>query len=297
MHRTLAHRTTARLAAPIAALSLFVASAQAQLIPTDLPDEIQGVKLIEHRGESVPTDIRLVDSLGNERTTGEFFDGDRPVILILAYYDCPLLCTLVLNRAQDALNDISWTLGKEYRMLTVSFDFTNTTEDAYSKQQEYLLGYRDIVPDVAWEFCTTDAESAKRLATAVGFHFKYIPETDEYSHPSVLTFLTPDGKINNYIENLIFDPRDVKLALIESAEGKQGSIFDRIQHYCFTFNDSEGTYTLQAMNVMKLGGGLTMLFIGSFVGVVAIVGMRRRAAQTNTTPDSPASGDALPANS
>ncbi len=297
MPTTLAHNTIGRLTAIFAALSICAASAHAPLIPTALPDELRGVKLVEHRGETVPSDIRLVDSKGNDRTTGDFFDGDRPVILILAYYDCPLLCTLVFNRAQDALNDVSWTLGKEFRVLTVSFDFTDTTEDAYARQQEYLLGYKEIVPDIAWEFCTTDAENAKRLASAIGFHYKYIPETDEYSHPSVLTFLTPDGKINNYIENLIFDPRDVKLALIESSEGKQGSIFDRIQHFCFTFNDSEGKYTLQAINVMKLGGGLTLLFVGSFLGVYTIVSRRRRAQQINPTPVSPASGAVLPANS
>lgn len=289
-----ANTSNARLAAILATLGLGAPIASGQLIPKDLPEEIQGVKLIEHRGETVPTDIRLVDSNGNARTTGEFFDGERPVILIMAYYDCPLLCTLVLNRAQDALNEISWTLGEEFRVLTVSFDSRNTTAQAAEKQAEYLAGYRDIVADATWEFCTTDAESAKRLASAIGFHYKFIPETGEFSHTSVLTFLTPDGKINNYIENLIFEPKQVKLALVESAEGKQGSIFDRIQHFCFSYDGSEGKYTLQAVNVMKLGGGLTLLFVAGFVGTYVAINRRNRANDTADT--STESGHAIPAN-
>lgn len=271
----------ARLAAASLAALAMVTAAPGQVLPSDIPDEIKGVKLIEHRGDTVPGDIELTDSKGRERTTGDYFDGERPVILIMAYYDCPLLCTLVLNRAQDALNGINWTLGEEYRVLTVSFDYDDTTEDAYSRQQEYLLGYKEVVPDEAWEFCTTDAENAKRLASAVGFHYKYLPEQDEYAHPSALIFLTPEGRINNYIENLIFPPRDVKLALVEASEGKQGSIFDRIQHFCFSYNREEGKYTVQAMNVMKLGGGITLAFVVGFIGIYTIISRRAREQREN----------------
>jgi len=276
-----------RSAALAVSIAIAAPGAHAQRIPTELPDDLKGVKLIEHRGETVPGDIKIVDSKGRDRTTADYFDGDRPVLLIMAYYDCPLLCTLVLNAAQDAMNKMSWTAGKEFRVLTVSFDYENTTEDAYARQQEYLLGYKEVVPDESWEFCTTDAENAKRLATSVGFHYKFIPETGEYSHPATLIFLTPDGKINSYLENIVYDPRDVKLALLEASEGKQGSIFDRIEHFCFTFNGQEGKYTLHAMNVMKLGGLVTMLFLGSFVAVYAIGSKRaRKHADDHATPPS-----------
>lgn len=285
MKRATRNNPITRFAAATLAALACVTAAPAQVLPSDIPDEIKGVKLIEHRGDMVPGDIELTDSKGRQRTTGDYFDGERPVILIMAYYDCPLLCTLVLNRAQDALNEINWTLGDEFRVLTVSFDYEDTTEDAYSRQQEYLLGYKEIVPDRAWEFGTTDAENARRLASAVGFHYKYLPEQDEYAHPSALIFLTPDGKINNYIENLIFPPRDVKLALVEAAEGKQGSIFDRIQHFCFNYNREEGKYTIQAMNVMKLGGGFTLLFVVGFIGIYTFISRRAREQREKESHD------------
>lgn len=266
-----------------------VADAPGQMIKSrDEVDEIQGVGIDPRRGEEVPRDLEFTDSFGNTVRMGDLFDGDRPVLLIMAYYDCPLLCTLVLNRVQEGLNGVSWTAGDEFRVVTISFDHTNTTAMAAEKRATYFAGYsREEVPDDAWIFCTADAQNARGLCEAIGYHYRYIPETQEFSHPAALIFLTPDGVVHNYIENLEYRPRDIKLALFEAAEGKQGTIFDRVEHFCFVYDPDTGGYVL-AMGVMKTGGILTMLALGSFITwVVWSSAIKRKPGEERTRAPAP----------
>lgn len=275
------------LAAAVVASGLVVSGASAQLIKkSDEMEELQGVGITDKRATEVPKDLKVINTKGNEIELGSFFDGERPVLLVMAYYDCPMLCTLVLNGLQDVLNDLKWTAGEEFRVVTISFDHTNTTEMARERQTTYLSGYdREELSEDAWTFYTADVQNARAISDAVGFSYRFLPDSGEFSHPAALIFLTPDGKVHNYIENIEYRARDVKLALLEASQGKQGSIFDRVQHFCFVYDPDSGQYIL-AMNVMRTGGLITMLGLGSFVSLMVWRGtVRRRAAAGSSGTD------------
>lgn len=253
------------------------ALAQRLLDRSQMP-ELQGVGIVDKRGTPVPKDLIFTNAQGLPRRLGDFFDGRRPVILVMAYYDCPMLCTLVLNSVQESLNQLSWTAGKQFRIITVSFDHTNTVEQARAKQQLYLAGYDREVDESAWEFLVGDVESARALANAVGFHYRFLPDKDEFSHPSALIVLSPDGVVHNTIEKLKFPSMEVRLALAEAADGKIGTLFERLVHTCFSYNPNTGQYTLAATRVMQVGGGLSILALGSAIAVFARARARRLAS-------------------
>ncbi|MDX2114433.1 MAG: SCO family protein [Planctomycetota bacterium] len=247
---------------------------RAQVLLDSLP-QIENVGIVERKGEQVPGSLTFTDAQGRTRTMGEFFDGKRPVMLVMAYYDCPLLCTLVLNQVQRVMNEVKWTAGVEFELVTVSFDHTNTTAMAREKRDVYLAGYAREAPPARWEFLTGDVDNIRGLAAATGYHYKFLPETNEFSHPAALIFLAPDGKVHNYIEKLNFTAGDVRLALTEAAEGRIGTIFDRIAHFCFTYNPKTGQYTADAFNVMRIGATTCGLGLAAFVA--RMIWSRRRA--------------------
>lgn len=260
----------------IATMTLWVAAmtSRAQVVLETLP-EIQNVGIVEHRGDQVPTDLVFTDSLGRKVQFGEFFDGTRPVILVMAYYDCPLLCTLVLNRVQRVLNELKWTAGEDFRIVTVSFAHTNTTAMAREKQQTYLLGLTHPIPDSAWPFLTGDVANIRALTTAVGYHYKFLPEKNEFSHPAALIFLSPQGKVHNYLEKLDFTSGEVQIALAEAADGSIGTIFDRVKHFCFRYDPRTGQYSADAFNIMRIGASICAVALGGFVLFVARQRSRR----------------------
>lgn len=244
-------------------------SAMGQLLLESLP-QIENVGIVEKRGADVPRDAVFTDSLGRSVRFGDFFDGKRPVMLVMAYYDCPLLCTLVLNRVQRALNEMKWTAGQDFRVVTLSFDHTNTTRQAREKQEQYLSGYNREVPQSAWEFLTGDVANIRAVASAVGYHYKYLIETGEFSHPAALIFLTADGKVHNYIEKLEYPAGEVQLALAEAADGRIGTIFDRIRHFCFRYDPRTGQYTADAFMVMRIGASSAAVALAVFIGYLAL---------------------------
>ncbi|MFM9956506.1 MAG: SCO family protein [Phycisphaerales bacterium] len=301
-----ARRTTSLILTPLVAsvvtwLSLGAAApASAQLIKDSIP-QTEGVGVVDRRGGHVPLDLVFTDSDGKRVTAKQLFDGKRPVLLVMAYYTCPLLCALVLDHVQDSLNQLEWVAGEEFRVVTISFDHRNTPEQAAVKKATYLLGYepgdgakdvkRELKPD-AWQFLCADVKNAQAISSAVGFHYRYLPENGEFSHPSAIFFLTPEGRVSGFIENLKFEPKDVKLALTQAGEGKTGSLFDRIIMTCFMYDPTKGTYVLAAKQVMKIGGVLTALTLGVFVAGMFVYSHRRRADLTGpeSAPNGPESG-------
>jgi len=250
--------------------------ASAQLVMDKPPEQTEGVAVVERRGAVIPPDIMVRDASGKDRRIAEFFDGERPVILVMAYYTCPLLCTKVLNELQQSINRVSLDLGKDYRIVTVSFDHRDTTDKAAGKRALYLTGYRETVGEQWWEFCTTEPEHSKRLAEAVGYHYRYLPDVAEYAHPSALIFVTPKGVVSSYIENLVFDPRDVKMALMDAGEGRVGGIFDRVVFTCFMYDPKTGKYKIHPMVVMRLIGSATVIGLAATVAGLAWTGSGRR---------------------
>lgn len=268
------------LAAAIACAT--VAPAPAQVLRKDLP-ELEGVGIVERRGEAVPADLTFKDPRGRDVRLGDYFDGRRPVILVMAYFDCPLLCTLVLNDVQRCLNQLNWTAGEQFQILTVSFDHRDTPEAARSMRATYLAGYAKDAPEDAWPFLTGDARNIRALANAVGFHYRYLPESGEYSHPAAMIVIAPDGTIHNYIENMVFDPAQVKQALMEAAEGRVGSIFERVAHFCFSYDFTTGKYTPRVVRIMQIGAAGTFAALALFMGYVGL--SRSRRVSDASTPE------------
>ena len=266
-----------------AALSFGAQAASAQLLQKELP-QTKGVQIADRRGQQVPPDLVFHDSNGKLITSKELFDGRRPVLLVMAYYTCPLLCPLVLDHVKDSLNNISWVAGDQFRVVTVSFDHRNTAEQAALKKQTYLLGYNHEVKPDAWRFLVADVDNAQGIAKAVGFHYRFLAETGEFSHPSAIFFLTPDGKVSNFIENLVFSPADVQRGLEEAAEGHTGSLFERIMLTCFMYDPERGVYKMQALATMKIGGALTAAALGVTLTALFINGRRRDRAALKAQP-------------
>jgi protein SCO1/2 len=264
-------------AAACALVAGIASVAGGQVILKSLPQQ-ENVGIVEHRGDMIPLGLEFTNSRGKKVTLAEYFDGKRPVILVMAYYTCPLLCTKTLNEVQSTLNQLKWTAGDEYRVLTVSFDHRNTVAQAREKQAAYLAGYAKEVPESAWEFVVGDVDNIKALAKAVGFHYKFLPEQSEFSHPAALIFISPTGKISNYLERLDYPAGEVRLALSEAADNKIGTVFDRVVSFCFMYNPNTGKYTMVAQRVMMIGGLASMAGVGTLITCFAVARSRRMRA-------------------
>lgn len=287
-----ARRTFVRswLLALAAAGCLLARPARAQILMPEPPEELQ-IDLVQKPGEQVPLDLQFTDSTGALVPLGKYFNQSKPVVLALVYYGCPQLCPLTLERLQDRLNDVTYDLGDDFYTLVVSFDHTNTTAQAASAKQAYLTGYKntgDKAAAAGWEFFTSDAGSVRRLADSVGFPFKYIPESGQYSHGSALVVLTPEGRISRYLNGL--QPTgeggsELRLALLEASEGKIAKGFaDFFLHRCFQWNPAKNAYTLEAFRVMQIGAILTAAAVATLL-VALKAGERARAIRRATRAD------------
>lgn len=238
--------------------------AQAQRSGQTIP-ELHDVDLEQRLGDTIPLDLVFLDEDGQEVRLGDYFDGTRPVLLTMTYHNCPMLCSLILDGLTKTLYDFAWTPGDQYEILSVSFAANETPEDAARQKARYI----DLIdrPEAAegWHFLTGDEESIAALTDAIGFKFKWMPDIQEYAHPAVLTFLSGDGRISRYLFGLEFPQRHVRNALVEASEGKIGTTLDQVILYCFQFDPNANSYVLHAVNLMKLGGLLTVLVIGSFL--------------------------------
>jgi protein SCO1/2 len=244
------HRTVALT------LALFSALALADVPP---PPAVQNVKVTEHLGEQIPTDLQFTDSNGHPFRIADVLASGKPVLLTLAYYHCPMLCGLVMSGEMKALRQTDLELGKDYRALTVSIDPDETSQMAAEKKRGYLqdLGYPDTDPN--WIFATGQADQVKKLADAIGFGYSYDRFSKQYAHNAVIMFLSPDGRVTRYLYGVNFAPKDVSLALLEASHGKVGTSLDRVILQCFRFDPATRKYGFDIMLFMR-AGALTVLF-------------------------------------
>lgn len=229
----------------------------------------------EHLGDRVNRDLAFVDHTGKAVKLGDFFDGERPVLLTLNYYRCPVLCNVQLNALTDTLSAFEWTPGDEhFRIVTVSIDPREGPAIAGPKREAHLKAL-DRGADVDWAFLTGDAASVRLLAAQLGIGYAYDAEQDQYAHPAVVAFLAPDGTIARYVYGLTYDPKDLKFGLIEASEGRVGSTVDRIILSCFHYDATIGRYGPFAFGLMRVGGVVTLLILG-FALLLFRRGERRR---------------------
>lgn len=236
----------------------------------NLPRPLQNVGFDQRLNEQVPLDLEFADEAGKPVKLGDYFHG-KPVILVLAYYRCPMLCTLVLNGLVQGMLDMDFTVGKEFEVVTVSFDPRETPELAAEKKKNYVARYGRPGAREGWHFLTGKDSAIRRLTQAVGFRYQYDAEADQFAHASGITLLSPTGKISRYFYDIRYAGRDLRLGLVEASAGKVGSAADQVLLFCFHYDPTVGKYGLAVINFIRLGGALTLLTLLS-----AIFWMRRR---------------------
>jgi protein SCO1/2 len=257
---------------------LALAAAGAARAESALPPSLRGVGFDQRLDAQVPPDLVFRDETGRAVRLGDYF-GDRPLILVLAYYRCPMLCTEVLNGLVRGMLDLPFTVGKEFDVLTVSFDPREQPDLAAAKKETYLERYGRPGAEAGWHFLTGEEGPIGRLTEAVGFRYRYDPVKDQYAHASGILVLTPAGRVSRYFYDIRYNPRDLRLGLVEASAGRIGSPVDQVLLYCFHYDPAEGRYGPVVMNFVRLGGVLTVLAIGAFVGV--LWRQERRKARRN----------------
>ncbi len=241
-----------------------------------LPDELEGVGITEHRGETIPLDLEFLNEDGQAVTLGSYFEKDRPVLLSLVYYSCPMLCTLVLNGMVDALRDVSLSPGRDFEILTVSFDPSDTPQLAKQKKQNYIESYGQEHAGAGWHFLVGDDQEISALSSSVGFAYRWNEESKQFIHQAAIYVLTPSGVLSRYLYGVMFEPKTIRLSLLEASDGGIGSPLDQIVLYCFHYDATAGTYSLAATNLMRAGGVVTVLFLGGLIWSLRMRSRRRK---------------------
>lgn len=239
-----------------------------------LPDALRNVGIDQRLNHQVPRDLSFFDEAGRLVRLREYFGG-KPVILSLVYYECPMLCTEVLNGLVSSLKVLSFDVGKQFVVVTVSFNPRETPALAAAKKEKYLQRYGRPAA-AGWHFLTGKQESIDELTKAVGFRYAYDAKTGQYAHASGIMVLTPEGNISRYFYGIEYAPRDLRLGLVEASANKIGSAVDQLLLFCYHYDPSTGKYSAIVMNFIRLGGIITVLVLGTFIGL----SLRRKPDQS-----------------
>jgi protein SCO1/2 len=262
----------------LGSLSLSASAVQAQEpLPQDL---IRQVGFDQNLEQQLPLDLAFTDSLGQPVRLGDYF-GQKPVILLLGYYECPMLCSLVRNGLFESLQKLDFSVGEEFELVVVSIDPRETPEIAEMKRQVSIVEYNRISSEDGWHFLVGQQEAISRLASAIGFRYTYDPKLDQYVHPSGIVLLTPQGKIARYFYGIDFLAQDLRLGLVEAADNKIGSPIDQLWLLCYHYDPVSGKYTPVIMNVIRIAGFVTVTVIG---GVLYIFLRNDRKKTTSSRP-------------
>ncbi len=225
---------------------------------------LKDVDIIQKQGSQLPLDTPFVDENGKDVKLGDFF-GKRPVVLALVYYECPMLCTQVLNGAFSSMEAMPFTTGNEFDLLVISFDPGETPALALQKKNAYFERYRRPGSEKGMHYLTGRPESIKAVTDAVGFKYAYDAAIDQFAHPALLTVLTSGGEVSRYLYGIEFAPKDLRFALVEAGQGNVGTAVDQVLLYCYHYDPETGKYGLLIMRVVRLGGILTVAVLGIFI--------------------------------
>jgi len=226
------------------------------------PRELEEVGVDEKLGTLVDGSLEFVAENGRPVALRSYLNQGRPVILNFVYYSCPMLCSMVLNGVTSSIRDIDWTPGKEYEILTISFDPRETHELAAAKKQAYMASFDRPAP--GWHFLTDNNDSAKKLASQVGYKYHWDAGRSQYAHTAAIIMLTPDGKVARYLYGIKYKPFDLRLGLTEAAQGRlQGTKMEQMLLYCFQYDANARSYVMTARNIMRAGGAMTLLILGA----------------------------------
>jgi len=232
--------------------------------PTTTTEVLQKMTIDQKLNNQIPLDLLLRDETGKEVQLKTYL-GQKPAVLALVYYRCPMLCTMTLNGMSAAFKPLKLEMGKDFDVITVSFDPRETPELAAAKKRAYVKEYGRSGAESGWHFLTGDEQSIKALADSCGFNFFYDPKTDQFGHASAIMLLTPNGRISRYFQGIEYSSNDLRLGLIEASGGKIGTRTDQLLLFCYQYDPSTGRYGLAIMRAVRIGGILTLTALASFI--------------------------------
>jgi protein SCO1/2 len=229
-----------------------------------LPPLLQGIGIDQRLNEQVPLDLQFRDEAGKTVTLGDYF-GKKPVILSLVYFGCPMLCTMAENGLLHSLQQVKFSVGDQFEILTVSFDPHDNAELAAAKKAVYVGLYGRRGADRGWHFLTGDEASIQQLTRAVGFRYKYDAQAKQYVHATGIMVLTPKGKIARYFYGIYYPSRDLRLGLVEASANKIGSPVDEVLLFCCRYDPATGKYGVIISRLLQMAGLITVLCIGGLI--------------------------------
>ncbi|MGE3402193.1 MAG: SCO family protein [Vicinamibacterales bacterium] len=235
------------------------------------PEALKEVSFRQQLGEALPLDAAFKDEHGADVRLGEYFAGEKPVVVAFVYYTCPMLCTQIMNGLSATLRGLTFEAGQDFEVVLISFDPRDTPEAAAQKEREHLAYWKAEQSADGWHLLTGDAATIRRVADAAGFNYRWDEQTQQFAHVSGVLVATSEGRLSRYFYGIEYSPRELRLALVESSQGHIGSVVDEVLLYCFQYDPLSGTYGLMIRNLLRAGGVLTVAFI-----LGAIVLMRRR---------------------
>lgn len=246
------------------------------------PPLLEGVRIDQRLNDKVPPDAFFRDETGRDVKLADYF-GKKPVVLALVYFRCPKLCTLVLNGLAEAMKPMTLELGRDFEVVTISFDPADTPETAADKKKNYLALYGRPEAASGWHFLTGTEEQIRRVTQAVGYHYRYDPVSRQFVHPAGLAILTPEGRIARYLFGIEYQPRDLRLALVEASRRQIGTPADVVLLYCFHYDATTGKYNANVMALVRLVGGLSVAVLAGFF--TSMWWRSRRAAPSSPKSD------------
>jgi len=233
----------------------------------DRPSPLKGVTIEQKLNSQLPLDAVFKDETGKSVRLGDYF-GKRPVVLALVYYECPMLCTQILNGMVGAAKVLTFTPGKDYEVLAISFDARETPKQAAAKKVTYMRDYGHPETANGWHFLTGNLDSIKRVTDAVGFRYKWDVYTASFAHASAIYVLTPEGKLAKYFYGIEYSPKDMRFALVQASHNEIGNAVDQILLFCYHFDPTTAKYTAVALNILRVAGAATLLMLGGFVFIM-----------------------------
>ncbi len=226
-----------------------------------VPNSLKDIGITEKPGAQIPKEAIFQDENGNSVTLGSFIEGKKPVILNLVYFNCPMLCNLVLSGFTKGLETLPMKVGEKFEVISISIDPSDTPKDAKRFKQRYVSKIPYPGATDHWHFLVGTEDQIKKVAQSVGFEYKFNPISKEYAHAAALFFLSPEGKIARYLYGIDYKAFDLKMALIEASERKQISTVERVLLFCYNYDAHTRGYALYAINLMKVGGGITLILL------------------------------------
>jgi protein SCO1/2 len=235
------------------------------------PEELKDVSFKQRLNEQLPLDAGFKDEYGRAVTLGRYFNQQRPVVLAFVYYQCPMLCTQVMNGLSSSLRALTFSAGEEFDVVLISFDPRDTPAAAAEKKRTHLKYWASENTSGGWHFLTGDEKTIKRVADAAGFTYRWDPQIEQFAHVSGVLVATPEGKLARYFYGVEYSPKELRLALVEAGQGHIGSAIDELLLYCYHYDPESGRYGVMIMNLVRAAGVLT---VASMVGFIVMA--RRR---------------------